>query len=160
MPGRKKVFDSEGAQRYYCAAETEEKLVLNLRNIHCTMRALYEGKGSWKRVLIVLQSTGTIPQKELTARLRIQPGSASDVLAKMEGMGLITRAPNRLDQRTSDVSLTQRGEMEARTAIAQRRQRHREMFACLDQREKAELLRIMEKINADWDERYRRSAED
>ena len=49
------------------------KLVLGLLDISRTMRSLYEGRGSQKRILIVLSETGTITQRELTARLGIQP---------------------------------------------------------------------------------------
>ena len=102
MPGRKKKFDR--ASCLACAGKTEEdRLILELRAIHRTMNALYEGKGSWKRVLIVLGRTGPITQKALTNRLGIQPGSVSAVLGKMEAMGLITRTPSAADQRTMDL---------------------------------------------------------
>ena len=87
----------------------EGKLVLALLDISRTMRSLYEGRGSQKRVLIVLSETGTITQRELTARLGIQPGSASEVIAKLEGAGLVERTGSEEDRRTANISLTENG---------------------------------------------------
>ena len=96
MPGRKKVFDGVSRRERYLSAGVNEKLILNLRDIHVTMRALYEGKGSCRRVLIVLEKTGPITQKALTERLEIQPGSMSDVLGKLEAAGLVARTPSEI----------------------------------------------------------------
>ena len=54
MPGRKKIFDFQSRRERYASSGINEKLIFNLRDIHCTMRQLYEGKGSVNRVLIVL----------------------------------------------------------------------------------------------------------
>ena len=45
-------------------------------------------------------------QKALTARLGVQPGSASEVLNKLEQAGLILRTPSETDHRTTDIHLT------------------------------------------------------
>ena len=155
MPGRKKTFDPQTRRERYVSAGVNEKLIFNLLDIQWTMRSLYEGKGSVNRVLIVLSKTGPMTQKALTEHLEIQPASVSDVLAKMESMGLITRRPSALDQRTADVLLTSEGEIKAQEAVSQRRQRHRDMFSCLSDDEKAQLLSALERINADWEQRYR-----
>lgn len=36
---------------------------------------------------------------------------------------------------------------------------HEEMFSCLSDGEKAELLSLLEKVNADWEMRYRGTEE-
>jgi len=131
-----------------------DTLVINLRDISHTMRSLYEGRGSQKRVLIVLSETGAITQRELTHRLGIQPGSASEVIAKLEQAGLVVRSLSEADRRTADISLTEEGERQARTALEQRRQRHKEMFSSLTDEEKAQLLSLLEKVNCDWESRY------
>ena len=154
MPGRKKVFDGTSRRERYVTAGVNEKLIMNLRDIHMTMRALYEGKGSCRRVLIVLEKTGPITQKALTERLEIQPGSVSDVLGKMEAMGLVTRTPSEEDQRTANVTLTPAGRLRAAEAAEQRRQRHEAMFSCLAPGEKETLIGLLEKVNADWETRY------
>ena len=135
------------------------QLIILLRDISHTMRSLYEGKGSQKRILILLRETGTITQRELTARLGIQSGSASEVIAKLENMGLIARALSETDRRTANISLTEEGQQLAAEAMAQRQQRHEEMFSALSGAEKVQLLSLLEKINADWETRYQGSRE-
>ena len=66
------------------AANINDKLIMNLRDISHTMRSLYEGRGSQKRILIILHEVGKITQRALTERLGIQPGSASEVIAKLD----------------------------------------------------------------------------
>ena len=94
-------------------------------------------------------------QRELTSRLRIQPGSASEVLGKLEAAGLITRAQSESDKRTTDVTLTPAGRETAKEAAAQRAARNAQMFSCLSEAEKAALLALLERVNAAWDELYR-----
>lgn len=137
----------------------DDKLITSLRDISHTMRFLYEGKGSQKRILIILSEEGAMTQQALTKRLGIQPGSASEVLLKLENAGLIIRVPSEDDRRTTDISLTENGRAAALEAATQRSRRHEEMFSCLPEEEKAQLLSLLEKINADWEQRYRAAAE-
>lgn len=139
---------------YYEATDINDKLIINFRDINHTMRSLYEGRGSQKRILIVLLKAGTITQRALTERLGIQPGSASEVLSKLEKSGLIVRAESEADRRTTDITLTKQGKALAEEAAAQRKQRHEEMFSCLTDAEKNRLLELTEKVNKDWWERY------
>lgn len=138
------------------AADINDKLIINLRDLNHIMRFLYEGKESQKRILIVLNETGSITQRALTERLGIQPGSASEVIAKLENAGLILRTPSETDRRTSDITLTEKGKELAAQAIEQRSCRHEEMFSCLSADEKSLLLSMLEKVNASWEERYGR----
>ena len=131
------------------------RLVSNFREIGHTLRAVSEGKGSQKRILVVLSQSGAITQSELTERLGIQPGSASEVLGKLEAAGLITRALSEADKRTTDVRLTEAGEAAAREAYAQRMARNAQMFAFLSEQEKAALLALLERVNEAWDGLYR-----
>lgn len=140
----------------YDAADMNDRLILNLRDLSHMMRFLYEGRGSQKRILIVLDEIGSkITQRELTERLGIQPGSASEVIGKLEGAGCLRRTPSETDRRTADVELTDAGKSIASEAREQRNRRHEEMFSCLSEEEKKELLSLLEKVNADWEQRYR-----
>lgn len=140
---------------HYQAADENEKLIINLRDLGHMMRSQYEGKASQRRILIILSEEKTITQRDLTERLGVQPGSASEILSKLESAGLICRTQNETDRRTTDVSLTDEGRELAAQALAQRRNRHTEMFSCLSEEEKQELLSLLEKVSADWRERYR-----
>ena len=87
-------------------------------------------------------------------KLGIRPGSASEVLTKLEHNGLIRRSPNSADGRTMDISLTEEGQQQSLLARQQRIRRHDEMFACLSEEEKQELLALLGKLNGAWGERW------
>lgn len=145
---------------FHHAAEYEKfdmnkKLIMNLRDLGHIIRFLYEGKGSQKQILIILLEAGNMTQRELTERISIQPGSASEVIGKLESAGLILRTPNQTDRRTTDIQLTETGRIQAEEAARQREIRHQEMFSCLSDEEKENLLLLAEKLNKDWDSRYR-----
>lgn len=134
--------------------DVDNRLIMNLRDVGHMIRFLFEGKGSQKRVLILLYETGGMTQRELTERMGVRPGSASEVIGKLEGAGLIRRTPSLADRRTTDIQLTPFGRVQAEEAVTQRKMRHREMFSCLSAEEKDTLLALAEKLNADWNSRY------
>lgn len=140
----------------YRSAGLNDKLVMTLHDLSHTMRRLHEGKASQKHVLIILDEMGATTQRDLTERLGIQPGSASEILFKLEHAGLIERTRNEADRRTTDVRLTEAGREFAAEALAQRRKRHVEMFECLSETERQELLSLLERVRDDWGERYGR----
>ncbi len=141
-------------QEQYASADTNLKLILNLRDIGHVMHRLYEGRASQKRILILMTQCGPITQRDLTEMLQVQPGTASEVFAKLERAGLITRVPNTLDRRTVDLELTEEGKRLGLEAAAQRQSRHELMFAGLTDEEKEQLLRLTEKLNTDWKEKF------
>ena len=141
-------------KKRYEAAELHNKLVLNFWEIAHTMRRISEGKGSQKRILMILLENGTMTQSALTEQLSIQPGSASEVLGKLETAELILRTPSETDRRTADICLTASGKSAAEAAYAQRQVRHQQMFSCLSNEEKETLLQLLEKVNADWKQKF------
>ena len=136
--------------------DLNNKLIRNFWDISHTMHHISEGKGSQKRILIILKENRNITQRELTEYLGIQPGSASEVLGKLEAAGLIRRIQSQTDRRTTEVCLTETGEAAADDAYEKRQQRHRKMFACLSEEEKQTLLGLLEKVNASWEQQYRK----
>lgn len=141
----------------YDLSQINHRLVRNFWDISHTMRQISEGKGSQKRILMILMERTTLTQRELTEYLGIQPGSVSEVIGKLEAAGLIRRTPSQRDRRTADLMLTETGRLAAREAYEKREQRHREMFACLSEKERAELLGLLEKLNGAWKEQYQKS---
>lgn len=111
------------------------------------MRRTSEGKGSQKRVLIILLENNRMTQKELTDRLGVHPGSASEILAKLEGNGMILRTANEKDRRTTDV--VQKGRVMAQEAYESRNARHQAMFEVLSDGEKETLIALLERVNSD-----------
>ncbi|MGN1019344.1 MAG: MarR family winged helix-turn-helix transcriptional regulator [Aristaeellaceae bacterium] len=137
------------------ALDINNRLTLSLWDVLHTMRAISEGKGSQKRILMMLLETGPVTQKKLTALLGIQPGSASEVIGKLETAGLLSRTPNPADRRTTDVCLTEAGLAAAREAMAVRAKRHETMFSCFTPEEKQRLLALLEQLNTFWEGHYR-----
>ena len=147
--GRRERF-----MEFYNEASVNDKLMINLRYISRTMRSRFEQKAGQKRILIMLAGQGTLTQRELTEQLGIRPGSASEILSKLESAGLIARTPNGDDRRTTDVSLTEAGAAEAFDSAEKRGRQREEMFTCLTGEEQETLLSLLEKIHADWETRF------
>lgn len=139
----------------YKTMDMDSRLIMNLRDVGHMLRMLYEGKGSQRRVLILLLEGGAMTQRELTEKLGVQPGSASEVIGKLEHAGLLVRTPSESDRRTADVRLTEEGREKAEEAALRRKSRHQEMFSCLTEEEKETLLSLTEKLGGFWEERYR-----
>ena len=152
---QRKRWDQEMYTADDSATDINDRLIISLRNLHHIMRSLYEGKASQKRILIILNGSETITQRDLTECLGIQPGSASEILSKLESSGWIVRTQNESDRRTTDISLTDSGREIAKEAQKQRSKRHEEMFSCLSGEEKQELLSLLEKVRCDWKKRYK-----
>ena len=91
----------------YEKQDINNKLIWKFRDIGHILRHISEGKGSQQRILIMLNELGPISQNELTQQLGIQPGSASEVIIKLETAGYITRTPSEKDRRTTVVQLTE-----------------------------------------------------
>lgn len=68
-------------------------------------------KRGQERILDVLSKEGDIPQRDLGHLLHIQPGSLSEILAKLEDRGLIAREQDRADRRIIMVRITEEGKI-------------------------------------------------
>ena len=134
----------------------DEDLIHGLLDVNHMMRMLYEGKASQSRTLIIIYGEGKtgVSQKKLIEQLNIKPGSASEILSKLEKAGLIVRRQSKTDRRSVDIDLTDEGEKFAIEAIEKRRKRHREMLACLTKEEKETFLSFLDKLTDDWNTRF------
>ncbi len=132
----------------------DTKIIKNFRGISHTIMRNSEGKGSQSRILIILLENKEVSQRALTKHLGIQPGSVSEVLKKLEDNGLINRLASEDDRRTSILSLTTEGEEAAKKALSHKDQLYNEMLEVLDEKDKQELLALLEKLNDDWDHKY------
>ena len=104
-------------------------------------------------VLEILAEAPTLSQRELQERLRVQPGSLSEMLAKMEEQGLIQRTKDEADRRAMQVSLTEAG----RAALEQREPvSDADLFAVLTQEERDTLDALLKKLLDHWIQTYGR----
>lgn len=151
---RGKNYHHQMFMESYQAADIDEKLIMLLRDLGHMMRFQHEGKAGQKRILTILSEKETITQRDLTERLGIKPGSASEILSKLENAELIVRTQNEEDRRTTDICLTDTGRKLASEALEQRRQQNKKMFSCISEEEKQKLLSLLEKVCTDWREQF------
>lgn len=133
----------------------DEQLVNAILDVGRDIRRLFEGKESQSRILMILRLQRVVTQKMLIQILHIQPGSASEILKKMEKAGLIIRVPNEMNRRASDIVLTRQGRSVSEKLIEKRRGRYREMMACLSGDEKVSLFSMLDRMKQDWQQRFR-----
>lgn len=100
------------------------------------------------RILAILLERSSMTQKELQDILRIQPGSMSEILAKMEEKGLIRRQKDTGDRRKSVLELTEYGRDEA--LLQERQGDGSPAFGVLSEEEKEELKTILWKLLESW----------
>ena len=131
-----------------------EELIHALWDINHKMRRLHDGKASQSRILIILKEHGCMTQRDLTEHLDIRPGSASEIISKLERNGLVKRTTNESDRRTVDLTLTEKGGTMAEEALAGRIRLHKEMLSCLSDGEKDTLLNLLTTLQDYWCEHY------
>ncbi|MBR1496723.1 MAG: winged helix-turn-helix transcriptional regulator [Oscillospiraceae bacterium] len=139
----------------YAELDSDGKLFTMLMELGHFCRFGFEGKGGQGRVLRILAKDGELNQRELTERLGIQPGSASELLGKLERAGLIERREEETDRRTAAVHLTDAGRERSAAANQEREARIRTLFSALSGEEKDTLLSLTEKLYASWREQRR-----
>lgn len=99
------------------------------------------------RILQILSHTWRISQKELTDRLGIEPGSMSEVLAKLEDKGYIQREKDADDRRKMMITLTEAGKKAAGGCSEGSDDK---ILESLSEEEKESLGRILGKLLAHW----------
>lgn len=101
------------------------------------------------RVLSIIRQRGPMPQGELLHLLDVRSSSLSEVLGKLERQGLIVRERNEQDRRGFVVTATGRGHGPAPGREGDgARTDGPNLFACLDDQERAQLRTILLKLVA------------
>ncbi len=92
------------------------------------------------RIIRILdENGGTMGQKALQELLRVRPGSISEILAKMEEKGLISRSRDEDDRRAALITLN--AEVHPETE-------RQNIFAVLTEEEQADLKELLKKVLA------------
>lgn len=110
---------------------------------------------SRKRIIALLNERGELSQRQLQELLGIQAGSLSELVARMEKFGVITRAPDEKDRRRIVIRLTDLGRERAREP---REIGDDRLFAALTGEEQAELRVMLQKI-VDAHDKWRREVD-
>ena len=134
----------------YTEADNDGKLFAILQELGYFCRFYFDGKGGQSRILHILAKHGELSQKDLTERIGIQPGSASEILSKLERAGYITRKSEETDKRTFTVNLTSEGSVRETELKRERDARFSELFSIFSDQEKDQLLSMAEKLYGAW----------
>lgn len=107
---------------------------------------------SQNRILLELEKHGSMSQKLLMKHMHIQSGSLSEVLAKVEHAGYITKNRIADDKRNYEVSLTESGKKQAELFEKHQAEMAGNLFAGLSVDQKDALEAILDTLLADWAE--------
>ena len=108
------------------------------------------GRRGQCQVLALLAQNSDWTQKELAEAMGVIPASLSELLAKLERKGLVERERDEADRRLSRVRLTAEGKLAASEPETQ----SDDFFQALSSEERETLIRLLEKLLADWEVHY------
>ena len=100
------------------------------------------------RALRVVSHHGTMRLGELARHLRVAPRSVTDVVDALEERGLAERTPDPTDRRAQVVGLTPEGHRLVDEVDTARRSGAEAYFGRLPDRDRANLRRILERLDA------------
>ncbi len=101
-------------------------------------------------ILKLLAEKGETTQGELREMLGIQPGSLSELLGRLEERGFVERVRDEDDRRKGMVKLTDAGRSHIESCRGGCGKK--DVFSALTEQEKAELARILKKLEDSWAE--------
>ncbi len=107
-----------------------------------------------ERILHIVHFHEEISQRELQEILRLQQGSVSETVGKLEDKGLLLRRRDAQDQRKALLRLSEEGERAEREARERSEREDAALFDLLSEREQEELYTLLGKLLAGWKERY------
>ena len=96
------------------------------------------------RALLILADEGSLPQKALVERLGVKAQSASEMVRKLEGRGLVVRERSSEDARAYNVAITDDG----RALAAEMRDAKPIVLDALSDEEKFQFEAILDKLTA------------
>lgn len=143
--------------------EINEKLLTQLhqctilmhRRGHCDVRERKENlpeRGQGRLLVLLLERDG-MSHKDIVEALDIRPSSESELVAKLESAGYVTKSVNEEDKRVSNVFLTDKGREIAQQFADSMGERLDGIFAPLDEAERETLSGLLEKLIVSWKER-------
>ncbi len=130
---------------------TDVELMRKMRRCNHLLYHKFSLNFSQNRILSVLNREGPMTQKALMCRMQIQPGSLSEVIAKVEGAGLVERRRCEDDRRNFEIRLTEEGVKQAEAFDRERQDMAQLLFATLTDGEKQQLMNLMTKLHEHWD---------
>ena len=127
----------------------QERLRVLLSRCGQKLGSNHGGRQTQGRILKILYYQGPMTQKVLQEKLDIQPGSMSEIAAKLERKGLLVREKDNSDKRNILLSLTEAGREDVEKFCRQVKH-HFKDFDVLTLEEQQQLSHLLEKLLQGW----------
>ncbi len=122
---------------------------LNHRLFQCGHYLYHHAAGPRQRAVIqLLQENGAMNQRDIQEKLDIQPGSASELISKLESKGFLRRSRNEADKRKITITLTEQGSALDTTAPERTLVRR---YCALNREEQLQLTALLERLYNSWE---------
>ena len=125
------------------------------RQLHRNAHRLGHREGYYReqsRLLLLIAGNDGIIQRDLAAQMDVRPSSMTEMLAKMEQLGLVRRGQDEKDQRVMHIFLTGEGQKAAEESKKTNDRLTRELFRGLTPEEIEEMLCLVKKLTAYLDD--------
>lgn len=124
------------------------------RQLHRSAHRLGHREGYYReqsRLLLLIAENDGVIQRDLAEEMDVRPSSMTEMLAKMEHLGLIHREQDERDQRVMHIFLTEQGKNAAEDSRKANAQMTEKLFESLTSDEIDEMLRLTDKLTAHLD---------
>ena len=98
------------------------------------------------RILLMLNESDGISQRDMTTLLQLRPQSVSETLSKLEAGGLVERRQNSRDKRVFNIFMTEEGKLRAQELMIDRPDFASMFLSALSPEEKEQLLELLMKL--------------
>ena len=130
---------------------TSTRILRNFGYFGYFLHMHWGGRNGKQHILLeLLAHDGEMTQRDLQEASCITSASLSEVIAKLEAEGLVTRERSETDRRQLTVTLTPEGERKAHEVVRTRAEFEARAFDCLTEDERNDLVRILDRVAAHW----------
>jgi DNA-binding MarR family transcriptional regulator len=107
-----------------------------------------------ERLLVIADSyDGAVKQKTLVEELDVSPAAVSELVSKLERDEYVKREVDPDDKRATLIKLTDLGKARAAELADERNERFSKAFTALTDKEKDQLLKLLEKLTAEEEDK-------
>ncbi|HJA29828.1 MAG TPA: MarR family transcriptional regulator [Candidatus Olsenella pullicola] len=132
-------------------APTSTRILRNFGYFGYFLHMHWGGRNGKQHILLeLLAHDGEMTQRDLQEASCITSASLSEVIAKLEAEGLVSRERSETDRRQLTVTLTPEGERKAHEVVRTRAEFEARAFDCLTEDERNSLVTILDRVAAHW----------
>ena len=132
-------------------APTSTRILRNFGYFGYFLHMHWGGRNGKQHILLeLLAHDGEMTQRDLQEASCITSASLSEVIAKLEAEGLVSRERSETDRRQLTVTLTPEGEQKAHEVVRTRAEFEARAFDCLTEDERNSLVTILDRVAAHW----------